>query len=668
VIFDTDDWVFDLGAAPFVAALEDMSPSERALYRQGLVRYRETASRCDAMLVSTEPLAELAKGLLAGELHVVANIVSQEMMQLAIAASARSSFHRLPKTQSPELTLGYFSGTPTHKRDFEEAADSVEWAMDTYSEVHLLTVGHIDVSERFGRFGGRFEHIPLQPWQRLSDIMTRVDVNLAPLERDNPFTASKSCLKFLEAAMVGVPTIATPVSDYRRVIEHGKNGVLADTPAEWRNGLSQLIESRELREEMGARARDDLIQRYTAQAHAPRFLEVLRRVAQGRGAERPLTINWILRAPIAGTGGGYWTIFRLANHLAAAGHRVRVYVEPIAHLAGRSREQIERFLEENFGPLRVDVFVGHDNILPADASIATNWPTAYTVAQQATSLFRIYFVQDFEPEFYAERDPWHRKAERTYSLPLKHVCIGRSLAKRISRLTGRPAECIDFAVDTGIFSMKRPPNERAKPLKVLFFARPSLKRRGYALGVEALEIFARRRPDARILFFGAHDREVRGVRFAFTNLGVLSHEELASAMNDAHIVLSFSLSANVSWVPLQAMACGAAVVEADVPGVREMVDDGETCLLVEPTAERVAQALDRLAAEDRARCRLASNAAAAFADRTWESSAHQFERILLRHCFARLPGQGEEAELAAPEPVAESRPVAALSRSAVASS
>jgi glycosyltransferase involved in cell wall biosynthesis len=139
-------------------------------------------------------------------------------------------------------------------------------------------------------------------------------------------------------------------------------------------------------------------------------------------------------------------------------------------------------------------------------------------------------------------------------------------------------------------------------------------------------------------------------------------------MNDAHIVLSFSLSANVSWVPLQAMACGAAVVEADVPGVREMVDDGETCLLVEPTAERVAQALDRLAAEDRARCRLASNAAAAFADRTWESSAHQFERILLRHCFARLPGQGEEAELAAPEPVAESRPVAALSRSAVASS
>ena len=110
-------------------------------------------------------------------------------------------------------------------------------------------------------------------------------------------------------------------------------------------------------------------------------LDLLRNLAPESG-ERPLTINWILRAPIAGTGGGYWTIFRLANFLGAAGHRVRVYVEPIAHLEGKSHAEIQEFTEKNFGPLHVQLVVGHERFLPADATIATNWPTAYTVASQ----------------------------------------------------------------------------------------------------------------------------------------------------------------------------------------------------------------------------------------------------------------------------------------------
>ena len=87
---------------------------------------------------------------------------------------------------------------------------------------------------------------------------------------------------------------------------------------------------------------------------------------------------------------------------------MRVYVEPIAHLAGLSEDEIDAFLEENFGPLRVEAVVGHERILPADVSIATNWPTAYTVAQLPGSLFKFYFVQDFEPEFYEETDPLYR--------------------------------------------------------------------------------------------------------------------------------------------------------------------------------------------------------------------------------------------------------------------
>ena len=245
----------------------------------------------------------------------------------------------------------------------------------------LLTVGHIDVRETFGRFGARHSHLPLMPWQRLFEVMSEVDVNLAPLERRNPFTECKSSIKYLEAALVGVPTIATPLSDFQRVIESERNGCLADSKEAWRDGLRQLVESPSLREALGARALEDAIAHHTTSSAAPELFEKLTALRSRGTTDRALTINWVVRAPIAGTGGGYWTIFRLANGLADAGHHVRVYVEPVAHLDGMSEAEIHAFLEEHFGPLRVEVVIGHDQIQPADASIATNWPTAYTVTK-----------------------------------------------------------------------------------------------------------------------------------------------------------------------------------------------------------------------------------------------------------------------------------------------
>jgi len=646
VLFDTDDWVFDVSSMPHVAALEDMRPDERDLYREGLERYRATLLRCDGALVSTDPLARRASALV-GHVVVHANVASREMVRLAERARRLREVRAATGRPAGEVVLAYLSGTPTHKRDFAEVESALLWIMERYPGVRLLTVGHIDVRETFGRFGARHAHLPLMPWQRLFEVMSEVDVNLAPLEPRNPFTECKSSIKYLEAALVGVPTIASPLSDFQRVIESERNGFLVDSKEAWRDALRRLVESPSLRESLGARALEDAIAHHTTSSAAPDLFAKLKALRTRGATDRPLTINWVVRAPIAGTGGGYWTIFRLANGLAAAGHRVRVYVEPIAHLDGMSDVEIHAFLEENFGPLRVEVVIGHDQIQPADASIATNWPTAYTVARLPGSLFRFYFVQDFEPEFYDESDGLYRKAAATYDLPLQIVCIGRSLARRMEASAHRPTAWIDFAVDPSIFRMTRDPAERGSPPRVLFFARPSLTRRGYPLGIAALRRLKELRPDVRIAFFGATDAELGEVGFAFENLGVLSHEELAQAMNEAHVLLCFSLSANISWVPLQGMACGCAVVDADVPGVREMIRDGETCRLAEPTPEAVADAVIGLVDDDATRQRLGRAAAAEMQRGGWEASARQFERILTEHCFVRLGRAARPASRAA---------------------
>ena len=84
--------------------------------------------------------------------------------------------------------------------------------------------------------------------------IARFDINLAPLEDGNPYCESKSELKFFEAAIADVPTIASPTGPFRRAIEHGVTGFLAGTTDEWLYALRQLLESASLRARLGRAA------------------------------------------------------------------------------------------------------------------------------------------------------------------------------------------------------------------------------------------------------------------------------------------------------------------------------------------------------------------------------------------------------------------------------
>lgn len=633
VLFDSDDLVFDPDVAHHVAALEEMSDSDRELYLNGLERYRETLLACDAVVVTTETLREFASSV-HERVSVVPNVASLKMVELADEALGRKRIRRRSGEQNASVVIGYLSGTPTHNRDFLEAADAILWALDSYPTVRFLAVGHLDLDSRFKRFSDRVEQLPLQPWSRLPEILSGVDINIAPLEPANPFTDSKSCIKYVEAGLVMVPTIASPRRDFARVIAHGRNGLLADTSDEWMQALRQLIEFPQRREALARAAFEDIRRSHVSSATAPRLYNAFGAMVGTDKRSESLRVNWILRAPIPQTGGGYRTIFRIAEYLARSGHSVRIYVEPIAHLEGLPPSEVIAFCERHFGPLISEIHVGHGGFRSADVTIATNWPTAFTVARDTHSLFKAYFIQDYEPDFYNELDPEAREAEQTYSLPLRHVCIGQHLAGRISGLSGKHADVVEFAPDPA-FEMTIRPENRPNPVEILFFARPGLKRRGFAIGVEALELLKRRHPKVEISFFGASEGELGGVPFEYRNLGVIPPVEVAKAMNRAHILLSFSLT-NISHVPFEGMACGCAVVEANVPSVTAMVSGGATCLLADPTPAAVADTLGVLMEDAELRCRIGNAAAKEMQGRTWTRTAEQFEEILRDAAFARV--------------------------------
>jgi glycosyltransferase involved in cell wall biosynthesis/2-polyprenyl-3-methyl-5-hydroxy-6-metoxy-1,4-benzoquinol methylase len=623
VIFDTDDLVFDEEKIGYIRALQWMPKDEVDLYYDGVRRYYRTLSLCRFATVTTEPLREAIQRLLPQiQCFITSNALSDaQIMQAEEALKIDRS-----AIDQNVVRIAYFSGTHTHNVDFQECSGALVRVLATYPIVKLMIVGHLDVGAEFDQFGDRIERVPLVPWQDLPKLLRRVDINLAPLELNNPFTEAKSALKFFEAGVVGVPTVASDVIAYRGVMRHGENGFLCKGEAEWFQCLTQLVENTDLQRQMGDRARTVALEELTTRRQVLNCSRVLNQIYRANCCRfaNTLSIAFVLRAPIAQVGGGYKVIFFLAHYLARQGHDVHVYVEAIAHLEGKTEAEILEFCRSYFGESSAKIHVGHDAIQSSDIAIATNWPTAFVVDSLVNTRCKAYLIQDYEPEFYEPGDPVRGEVEGTYTLPLKKICIGRYLADLFTERDCLPVASFDFPLDHEIFhSVGR---KVSGPIRVLFFARPSLKRRGYSIGIEALDQLSKACPDVQICFYGMEENP--RLSFSYTNLGVLDQPQLARAMRDADIHLSFSLS-NISQVPFQAMACGCAVVEAMVPSVKAMVEDGNHCLLAKPEPNAIAASLTRLIKDVELRQRLASGGMEFVSDKTWENACKQFEEIVL---------------------------------------
>lgn len=263
VVADVDDLVFDVSRAHEIRALAALPAAERRAYVDGIERLARTLAAVDGVVVSTDPLREAARAL-NPRVEAAYNVVSRSMVE----ASSRA--RDLRASDRDGVVIAYLSGTPTHERDFSEAADAVVRTLEDIPQARFWAVGHLTVDGRFDRFRDRVEHIPSLPFRKLPQLLARVDVNLAPLESGNSFTNAKSCLKYLEAALVGVATVASPRADLARVIRGGDNGLLADDPDAWAQALAELVSSDRLRAEIGSRAYADVRAAHTTEARARR--------------------------------------------------------------------------------------------------------------------------------------------------------------------------------------------------------------------------------------------------------------------------------------------------------------------------------------------------------------------------------------------------------------
>jgi hypothetical protein len=120
--------------------------------------------------------------------------------------------------------------------------------------------------------------VPIGEWPR---AVAELGIGIAPLA-DTKFNAAKSWLKIEEMCAAGVPWVASPRAEYRRLHAMGA-GVLADRPRAWYRELKRLRDSAGLRAELSDAGRVVAAQ-LRLEDHAWRWLDAWSRAYETQQA------------------------------------------------------------------------------------------------------------------------------------------------------------------------------------------------------------------------------------------------------------------------------------------------------------------------------------------------------------------------------------------------
>ena len=118
------------------------------------------------------------------------------------------------------------------------------------------------------------------PWTEDSEVarIHAMDIGIMPLG-DTPWARGKCGYKLIQYMACGLPVIASPVGVNAEIVEHGVNGFLASTEAEWKEALETLLRDSDLRTQMGKEGRRKVEREYSLQVWGPRVAKMLHEVA-----------------------------------------------------------------------------------------------------------------------------------------------------------------------------------------------------------------------------------------------------------------------------------------------------------------------------------------------------------------------------------------------------
>lgn len=167
------------------------------------------------------------------------------------------------------LVVGW-AGGDSHQRDLDMVKPHLGRFLRRNPDVELHTIGwgserspkdfprhlraHVHANP-LHTMGVDYRHSGWSP--RVTDYYSKIDfdIGLAPLT-PGVFNQSKSAIKALEYAALGIPVVASDEGPYREFVEDGVTGFLVKYDHEWGSRLRDLVNDEDMRTEMGAAAKE----------------------------------------------------------------------------------------------------------------------------------------------------------------------------------------------------------------------------------------------------------------------------------------------------------------------------------------------------------------------------------------------------------------------------
>jgi glycosyltransferase involved in cell wall biosynthesis len=349
--------------------------------------------------------------------------------------------------------------------------------------------------------------------------------------------------------------------------------------------------------------------------------DLYKRPKKWPGTDRKsLRLNWLMPPPGRGSG-GHLNIFRVIKYLEDAGHECRIYVTTFDKKG--SVAAIRAVMGDSYPKVAAPMkwIDGPDEMEEADGILPTSWETAYPAYNFAGTAKRFYFIQDFEPFFYPVGS-LYTLAENTYKFGFYGVTAGNWLSTKLRRDYGMQTDNYDFGSESSLYSYAND-----KPRKeILFYARPYTERRGFEMGIMALDLFHRKHPDFVINMAG-YDISSYKIPFTYQNLKTLELEQLNDLYNRcaAGLVMSFT---NMSLLPLELLGSGTIPVVNDGENNR-LVSDNKYIAYAPADPASIANALSEIVAR-KDLPDYAKKASESVKATTWDEAGKKFVSIIER--------------------------------------
>lgn len=290
--YDIDDLIFDEACYPPTRASLDgmVTEAEYAGLVTGRSLFHEAMALCDFAIASTPPIqAAMAQVVREGKSFLSRNALGQSHLRVLqqIAATNAAKLVAAPAAKSGQpFVFFYGSGSRSHNENFAIMAPSLAKVMRTHPHTRLRVIGPVELGDTFKGLDARIEKLEFTTdlagyWKALSSA----DVNLAPLTK-GAFNDGKSEIKWMEAAMLGIPSVVSSSAVYDDVIRHGQDGWIVGANDNWHTILEQAV--CKPKAAIGAAARERVLAEYGLAQGGENLLAILHEGLAAKASTLPV--------------------------------------------------------------------------------------------------------------------------------------------------------------------------------------------------------------------------------------------------------------------------------------------------------------------------------------------------------------------------------------------